>query len=98
MLLLKAMQKHCLVFTERMNFIKHYLTIAKPYTLALWALAKVHSESPGLTVTRTEPDLFDFVEAVFGFDLGFGVASATSGVACSRLGVCFASPVDSGDA
>ena len=28
-----------------MNFIKHFLTITKPYALALWALAKAHSET-----------------------------------------------------
>jgi len=35
-----------------MNFIKHFLTITKPYALALWALAKAHSETLRAFVAR----------------------------------------------
>jgi len=35
-----------------MNFIKHFLTIAKPYALALWALAIAHSETLRAFVLR----------------------------------------------
>ena len=35
-----------------MNFIKHFLTIAKPYALALWALAIAHSETLRTFVAR----------------------------------------------
>ena len=35
-----------------MNFIKHFLTITKPYALALWALAKAHSETLRAFVLR----------------------------------------------
>ncbi len=35
-----------------MNFIKNFLTIAKPYALALWALAKAHSETLRAFVAR----------------------------------------------
>jgi murein DD-endopeptidase MepM/ murein hydrolase activator NlpD len=35
-----------------MNFIKHFLTIAKPYALALWALAIAHSETLRAFVAR----------------------------------------------
>jgi murein DD-endopeptidase MepM/ murein hydrolase activator NlpD len=35
-----------------MNFIKHFLTIAKPYALALWALALAHSETLRAFVAR----------------------------------------------
>ncbi len=35
-----------------MNFIKHFLTIAKPYALALWALTIAHSETLRAFVLR----------------------------------------------
>ena len=87
MLLLKAMQKHCLVFTERMNFIKHYLTIAKPYTLALWALAKVHSETLRAFVARHPKHVTAFVAAVFLGGGGGAFAVANLGPDASNLPV-----------
>ena len=87
MLLLKAMQKHCLVFTERMNFIKHYLTIAKPYTLALWALAKVHSETLRAFVARHPKHVTAVVAAVFLGGGGGAFAVANLGPDASNLPV-----------
>ena len=87
MLLLKAMQKHCLVFTERMNFIKHYLTIAKPYALALWALAKVHSETLRDFVARHPKHVTAFVAVVFLGGGGGAFAVANLGPDASNLPV-----------
>ena len=87
MLLLKAMQKHCLVFTERMNFIKHYLTIAKPYTLVLWALAKAHSETLRAFVARHPTHVTAFVAAVLLGGGGGAFAVANLGPDASNLPV-----------
>ena len=46
------MQKHCRVFTDRMNFINRFLTIAKPFSLELWALAIAHSQTLRAFVAR----------------------------------------------
>ena len=81
------MQKHCLVFTERMNFIKHYLTIAKPYTLALWALAKVHSETLRGFVARHPKHVTAFVAVVFLGGGGGAFAVANLGPDASNLPV-----------
>jgi murein DD-endopeptidase MepM/ murein hydrolase activator NlpD len=87
LLLLKAMQKHCLVFTERMNFIKHYLTIAKPYTLVLWALAKAHSETLRAFVARHPKHVTAVVAAVFLGGGGGAFAVANLGPDASNLPV-----------
>ena len=81
------MQKHCLVFTERMNFIKHYLTIAKPYTLALWALAKAHSETLRAFVARHPKHVTAFVAVVFLGGGGGAFAVANLGPDASNLPV-----------
>ena len=81
------MQKHFLVFTERMNFIKHYLTIAKPYTLALWALAKVHSETLRAFVARHPKHVTAVVAAVFLGGGGGAFAVANLGPDASNLPV-----------
>jgi hypothetical protein len=52
LLLLNAMQKHCRVFTDRMNFINRFLTIAKPFSLELLALAIAHSQTLRAFVAR----------------------------------------------
>ena len=46
------MQKHCRVFTDRMNFINRFLTIAKPFSLELLALAIAHSQTLRAFVAR----------------------------------------------
>ena len=46
------MQKHCRVFTDRMNFINRFLTIAKPFSLELLALAIAHSQRLRAFVAR----------------------------------------------
>jgi len=81
------MQKHCLVFTERMNFIKHYLTIAKPYTLVLWALAKAHSETLRAFVARHPKHVTAVVAAVFLGGGGGAFAVANLGPDASNLPV-----------
>jgi murein DD-endopeptidase MepM/ murein hydrolase activator NlpD len=52
LLLLNAMQKHRRVFTDRMNFINRFLTIAKPFSLELLALAIAHSQTLRAFVAR----------------------------------------------
>jgi murein DD-endopeptidase MepM/ murein hydrolase activator NlpD len=52
LLLLNAMQKHCRVFTDRMNFFNRFLTIAKPFSLELLALAIAHSQTLRAFVAR----------------------------------------------
>jgi murein DD-endopeptidase MepM/ murein hydrolase activator NlpD len=81
------MQKHCLVFTERMNFIKHYLTIAKPYSLVLWALAKAHSETLRAFVARHPKHVTAVVAAVFLGGGGGAFAVANLGPDASNLPV-----------
>ena len=81
------MQKHCLVFTERMNFIKHHLTIAKPYALALWALAKVHSETLRGFVARHPKHVTAVVAAVLLGGGGGAFAVANLGPDASNLPV-----------
>ena len=81
------MQKHCLVFTERMNFIKHYLTIAKPYALELWALAKVHSEMLRVFVALHPKHVTAVVVAVFLGGGGGAFAVANLGPDASKLPV-----------
>jgi len=49
---LNAMQKHRRVFTDRMNFINRFLTIAKPFSLELLALAIAHSQTLRAFVAR----------------------------------------------
>ncbi len=46
------MQKHRRVFTDRMNFINRFLTIAKPFSLELLALAIAHSQTLRAFVAR----------------------------------------------
>ena len=87
MLLLDALQKHCLVFTERMNFIKHFLTIAKPYTLVLWALAKVQSETLRAFVARHPKHVTAVVAAVLLGGGGGAFAVANLGPDASNLPV-----------
>jgi len=81
------MQKHCLVITKRMNFIKHYLTIAKPYTLAMWALAKVHSETLRAFVARHPKHVTAVVAAVLLGGGGGAFAVANLGPDASNLPV-----------
>ena len=81
------MQKHCLVFTERMNFIKHFLTIAKPYSLVLWALAKAHSETLRAFVARHPKHVTAVVAAVFLGGGGGAFAVANLGPDASNLPV-----------
>jgi len=81
------MQKHCLVITNRMNFIKHYLTITKPFALALWALAKVHSETLRAFVARHPKHVTAFVAAVLLGGGGGAFAVANLGPDASNLPV-----------
>jgi murein DD-endopeptidase MepM/ murein hydrolase activator NlpD len=81
------MKKHCLVFTERMNFIKHFLTIAKPYSLVLWALAKAHSETLRAFVARHPKHVTAVVAAVFLGGGGGAFAVANLGPDASNLPV-----------
>jgi len=70
-----------------MNFIKHYLTIAKPYSLALWALAKVHSETLRAFVARHPKHVTAVVAAVLLGGGGGAFAVANLGPDASNLPV-----------
>jgi murein DD-endopeptidase MepM/ murein hydrolase activator NlpD len=70
-----------------MNFIKHFLTIAKPYALALWALAIAHSETLRAFVLR-HPKHFTAALAVVLLGGGGGAfAVANLGPDASNLPV-----------
>ena len=70
-----------------MNFIKHFLTIAKPYTLVLWALAKVHSETLRAFVARHPKHVTAVVAAVLLGGGGGAFAVANLGPDASNLPV-----------
>ena len=70
-----------------MNFIKHFLTIAKPYSLVLWALAKAHSETLRAFVARHPKHVTAVVAAVFLGGGGGAFAVANLGPDASNLPV-----------
>lgn len=70
-----------------MNFIKHYLSIAKPYSIALWALAKVHSETLRGFVARHPKHVTAVVVTVLLGGGGGAFAVANLGPDASNLPV-----------
>jgi murein DD-endopeptidase MepM/ murein hydrolase activator NlpD len=81
------MQKHCRVFTDRMNFINRFLTIAKPYSLELWALALAHSQTLRAFVARHPKHLTAALALVLLGGGGGAFAVANLGPDASNLPV-----------
>ena len=81
------MQKHCRVFTDRMNFINRFLTIAKPFSLELLALAIAHSQTLRAFVARHPKHLTAALALVLLGGGGGAFAVANLGPDASNLPV-----------